>query len=115
MSEGIFSRCRWPFSARLCLNGKQNEGKQNEDHLDTACCRTTESVGKSSGSNPRTGGTGLESPEQVIEGYQGAWIAQSKYRDGLLRVVFVEHDVERKVLTVHWTSKVGKYWEAKTG
>jgi len=57
----------------------------------------------------------LENPEQVVEGYQGARIAQSRYRDGLLRVVFVEHGVERKVLTVYWTSKVGKYWEAKTG
>lgn len=55
----------------------------------------------------------LKNPEQIVKGYQEAWIAQSRHKNGLLRVVFVEVGGACKILTVYWTSKVEKYWEVK--
>lgn len=52
----------------------------------------------------------LREPEQVVPGDQEARVAQSRYEDGLLRVVFVEEADERRVLTVYWTSQVERYW-----
>jgi len=38
-------------------------------------------------------------------------IAQSRNRDGLLRVLFIQEGDARKIITVYWTSKVEKYWK----
>lgn len=53
----------------------------------------------------------VRDPEQVVSGARGSRVAQTRTRGGLLRVPFVETPQGRKVLTVYWTSKVGKYWE----
>lgn len=53
----------------------------------------------------------LAHPEQVVPGDLGAWVAQSRRGDGLLRVPFVVSGDERKILTVYWSSKVEKYWK----
>ncbi len=52
----------------------------------------------------------LSAPEQVVPGDLGAWVAQVRRGEGLLRVVFVESEGAYKMLTVYWTSKVEKYW-----
>ena len=52
----------------------------------------------------------LNAPEQVVPGDLGAWVAQARRGAGLLRVVFMEVEAGRKILTVYWTSKVEKYW-----
>lgn len=52
----------------------------------------------------------LQRPEQVVEGDEGARIAQSRHGNGLLRVVYVDLTDERRVLTLYWTSRVEKYW-----
>jgi len=49
-------------------------------------------------------------PEQVVPGDQGTRVAQSLWRDGLLRIPFVDTGEERKLLTVYWTSRVKRYW-----
>ena len=51
------------------------------------------------------------SPEQVVQGDLNAFVAQSKFKDGLIRVPFVERGGTRKILTVYWTSKVSRYWQ----
>lgn len=53
----------------------------------------------------------LSKPEQVVPGDLGAFVAQGRRGNGLLRVPFVEAENERKILTVYWTSKVEKYWK----
>ena len=50
-------------------------------------------------------------PEQVVPGDLGASVAQSRRRDGLLRAPFVEVEGDRRILTVYWTSRVGRYWQ----
>jgi len=55
----------------------------------------------------------LREPEQVVRGYHGASVAQSRFGGGLLRVSFMIVDEGYKVLTVYWTSKVSSYWEVK--
>ncbi len=50
-------------------------------------------------------------PEQIVPGDMNTFVAQSKNRNGLLRVPFVEISGDRKILTVYWTSKVEKYWK----
>ncbi len=52
----------------------------------------------------------IRDPEQVVPGDLKAFVAQAKRGNGLLRVPFVEAEGERKILTVYWTSRVGKYW-----
>jgi len=52
----------------------------------------------------------LRDPEQVVPGDLEALVAQARRGNGLLRVPFVEAEGERKILTVYWTSRVGKYW-----
>jgi hypothetical protein len=51
-------------------------------------------------------------PAQV-PGDRGTSVAQSRWRGGLMRVVFVEAEDARKILTVYWTSRVERYWEEK--
>ena len=50
-------------------------------------------------------------PEQIIPGDMNTFVAQSKNRNGLLRVPFAEIRGDRKILTVYWTSKIEKYWK----
>lgn len=50
-------------------------------------------------------------PEQIVPGDMNTFVAQSKNRNGLLRVPFVEISGDRKILTVYWTSKIEKYWK----
>ena len=52
----------------------------------------------------------LRNPEQVVPGDLEAFVAQTRRGNGLLRAPFIEIEGGRKVLTVYWTSKVGKYW-----
>lgn len=50
-------------------------------------------------------------PEQIVAGDQSALIAQSRRDDGLLRVPFLSVGEDRKILTVYWTSRIGRYWK----
>lgn len=53
----------------------------------------------------------VNNPEQIVPGDMGAFIAQAKNRNGLLRVPFIEISEDRKILTVYWTSKIERYWK----
>lgn len=53
----------------------------------------------------------VEGPEQVVLGDRGAFVAQSRKGQGLLRVPFIEAEGKRKILTVYWTSYVQRYWK----
>lgn len=53
----------------------------------------------------------LNSPGQIVPGDMGVLIAQSKNRDGLLRILFIQEEKVRKIITIYWTSKVEKYWK----
>lgn len=53
----------------------------------------------------------LSNPEQVVPGDMRALVAQTKTRKGLLRVPFIERGLDRKILTVYWTSKIERYWK----
>jgi hypothetical protein len=45
---------------------------------------------------------------QIVAGDQSALIAQSRRDDGLLRVPFLSVGEDRKILTVYWTSRIGR-------
>ena len=51
-------------------------------------------------------------PDQVVPGDLGIVIAQSRKGDGLLRIPYMATERGMKVLTLYWTSKIGKYWES---
>ena len=53
----------------------------------------------------------LMNPAQVVRGDSGAFVAQGRRGNGLLRVPFLDVEVGRKILTMYWTSKVEKYWK----
>jgi hypothetical protein len=53
----------------------------------------------------------LRHPDQIVAGDQGALIAQSRRGNGLLRIPFLHVGEDRKILTVYWTSRVGRYWK----
>ena len=53
----------------------------------------------------------VRSPEQIMPGDRDALVAQVKRGSGILRVLFVEIESGRKIVTLYWTSKVDKYWE----
>ena len=55
----------------------------------------------------------LKNPEQIVAGYRDALVAQTRWKDGLLRVPFVETEEGRKIVTIYWKSKVEKYWEVR--
>ena len=55
----------------------------------------------------------VSNPEQVVPGDMNVLVAQTRTRNGLLRVPFVEKNGDRKVLTVYWTSKIEKYWKGE--
>jgi hypothetical protein len=50
----------------------------------------------------------LRHPEQIVAGDQSALIAQSRRDDGLLGVPFLSVGEDRKILTVYWTSRLGR-------
>ena len=53
----------------------------------------------------------IRNPEQIVSGDKDDLVAKRKTRDGLLRAPFIEIEGKRKILTLYWTSKVGKYWK----
>ncbi len=53
----------------------------------------------------------LRNPQQIVPGDMDACVAQSKREDGLLRAPFKDTGKSRKILTVYWTSKTGRYWK----
>jgi hypothetical protein len=53
----------------------------------------------------------LRHPEQIVAGDQSALIAQPRRDNGLLRVPFLSIGEDRKILTVYWTSRIGRYWK----
>lgn len=55
----------------------------------------------------------VSNPKQIVHGDMNAFVAQIKYRNGLLRVPFIEIGDKRKILTLYWTSKLEKYWEER--
>lgn len=52
----------------------------------------------------------VNNPEQIVQGDMGVLVAQTKIHGGLLRAPFVEIGMDRKIITVYWTSKVERYW-----
>lgn len=52
----------------------------------------------------------LQWPAQVVDGIDNVKTAQRPWKEGLMRVPFVDTPDGRKVLTLYWTSKVIKYW-----
>jgi len=56
----------------------------------------------------------INSPAQVVSGDMGILVAQEKTRDGLLRVPFVRTGDSLRIITVYWTSRIERYWEAKS-
>ena len=53
----------------------------------------------------------VKNPDQIVPGDQTALVAQAKRGKGLLRVPFIETEIERKILTIYWTSKIERYWK----
>jgi len=53
----------------------------------------------------------VNNPEQIVPGDMDVLVAQTRSRNGLLRVPFMNVGTDRRVLTVYWTSKVEKYWK----
>ncbi len=52
----------------------------------------------------------VSDPEQIVPGDMGVLVSQTKIHGGLLRVPFIEIGMDRKIITVYWTSKVERYW-----
>ena len=56
----------------------------------------------------------LNSPDQLVEGYEGRQVAQKLYHEGdkktLLRVVFEPEEDKWVVVTAYMTSQIEKYW-----
>lgn len=53
----------------------------------------------------------MSNPEQIVPGDRDILVAQTRTRNGLLRIPFIEIGGNRKALTIYWTSKVEKYWK----
>ncbi|MCG9886169.1 MAG: DUF4258 domain-containing protein [Cyanobacteria bacterium] len=51
-----------------------------------------------------------KSPEQIVPDDPPVEIAQSRYKEGLLRVPFVDDIDQRRLITIYWTSQVKRYW-----
>jgi uncharacterized DUF497 family protein len=54
--------------------------------------------------------TVLTDPEQIVT-EDNVEIAQSRYGNGLLRVVFVKVGAIHRILTMYWTNQVRRYWQ----
>jgi len=56
----------------------------------------------------------LDSPDQIVEGYEGRQVAQKIYCEGdkrmLLRIIFESEGDKRVVVTAYITSQIDKYW-----
>ena len=52
----------------------------------------------------------VRTPEQTVAGEFGVVVAQSRLLGGLLRVPFVNIEGSRRIVTLHWTSKLSRYW-----
>jgi hypothetical protein len=55
----------------------------------------------------------LRNPQQVVV-ENDVFVAQTKRRNGLLRVVFVEIGGSYRILTLYWTNQVKRYWQEET-
>jgi hypothetical protein len=53
----------------------------------------------------------VNGPAQVVNGDMGILVAQTKTRDGLLRVPFARTGDSLRIITVYWTSRIERYWE----
>ena len=51
-------------------------------------------------------------PDEIVEGYAGALVAQKLLNEHLLRVVYIKQDKEIKVITVYPAEKT-RYWRGK--
>jgi len=60
----------------------------------------------------------VNSPEQMVEGYEGRQVAQKVYHSSgkkmLLRVVFETTGDRRVVVTAYLTSQVERYWRRES-
>lgn len=52
----------------------------------------------------------INTPEQLIKGDGETLIAQSRFSNGLVRVIYKNVLGSKKIITLYWTSKVEKYW-----
>jgi hypothetical protein len=56
----------------------------------------------------------LNSPDQIVEGYEGRQVAQKIYYEGdkrmLLRIIFEPEGDKQVVVTAYITSQIEKYW-----
>lgn len=56
----------------------------------------------------------LTTPEQVVEGYDGRWVAQKRMtlhgKEGLLRIVYEETESTLIVVTSYFTTDIARYW-----
>ncbi len=52
----------------------------------------------------------LISPEQVVTEHE-VLVAQSRYRNGLLRVVYAEIGRTQRIITLYWTNQFKRYWK----
>ncbi len=55
----------------------------------------------------------INTPEQIVKGDLNVFIAQTRTRNGLLRIPFIDIIGQRKIIPLYWTSKIEKYWEEK--
>jgi hypothetical protein len=53
----------------------------------------------------------LRTPERIAPAKMGRHEAQHRRGGGLLRIIFVEEEGVRVIVTVNWTTKVGAYWK----
>jgi hypothetical protein len=52
----------------------------------------------------------LLNPEQIVTEDEVKF-AQSRYGNGLLRIVFAEIGATYRILTLYWTNQVRRYWQ----
>ncbi|OSS41324.1 hypothetical protein DESAMIL20_877 [Desulfurella amilsii] len=55
----------------------------------------------------------LLNPPQIVSGDLDVLVAQSKIRNGLIRVPFKKEGETLKILTIYYTTKIEKYWRDK--
>lgn len=55
----------------------------------------------------------IDAPEQLIKGDDETLVAQSRFSNGLVRVIYKNVFGSKKIITLYWTSKVEKYWRIK--
>lgn len=55
----------------------------------------------------------LMNPQQIVF-EDDVMVAHSRRGNGLLRVVFVEIDSTKRILTVYWTNQTKRYWQEES-